>query len=104
MKNLPSARFTARAPASALRERFPAPAKPARTVPCQCSRAGMAKETEPLIDIKEVALRLGLKVRGVRSMITRRVIPVLRLSKTCLRFRWSEVEAAINRYRVEAFQ
>jgi excisionase family DNA binding protein len=59
----------------------------------------MANETEPLIDIKEVAVRLGLKVRQVRTLVYRKVIPVLRLGHRTLRFRWSEVEQAVNRYR-----
>lgn len=63
--------------------------------------ASMANEahTEPLIKIAEVATRLGLKRRGVEGMIARKVIPVIRLSARCLRFRWSEVEGAVNRYR-----
>jgi len=60
----------------------------------------MAKEIEPLIKIEEVAERLSLSVEGVRKFARRRVIPSVKLGYKCLRFKWSEVEAAVNRYRV----
>jgi excisionase family DNA binding protein len=61
----------------------------------------MAKEIEPLIKIEEVAERLALTVHGIRKLARRRAIPSVKLGYRCLRFKWSEVEAAINRYRVK---
>ena len=61
----------------------------------------MAKEIEPLITIGEVAANLKLTRRGVEGMVARRLIPAVKLSRRCLRFQWSEVETAINRYRVK---
>jgi excisionase family DNA binding protein len=59
----------------------------------------MGKEIEPLITIDRVAELMGLSKRGVEKMMARKQIPSVKLSRRCLRFRWSEVEAAINRYR-----
>jgi len=59
----------------------------------------MAKEIEPLITIDRVAELIGLSRRSVERMVARRQIPAVKLSTRCVRFRWSEVEAAINRYR-----
>ena len=59
----------------------------------------MNAANEDLLTIEEVAKRLALKRRGVEKLVARRVIPALKISRRCLRFRWSEVEAAINRYR-----
>jgi excisionase family DNA binding protein len=59
----------------------------------------MGKEIEPLITIDRVAELMGLSVRGVEGMVSRKVIPAIKISRRCLRFRWSEVEAAVNRYR-----
>lgn len=55
--------------------------------------------TEPLITKSEVALRLGLTEGGVKQLLLRRVIPVIRLGHRTIRFRWSEVVAAVDRYR-----
>lgn len=55
--------------------------------------------SEPLITKAEVARRLGLPEIGVKNLVRRRVIPVIRLGHRTVRFRWSEVEAAVDRYR-----
>jgi excisionase family DNA binding protein len=55
--------------------------------------------SEPLIRIEEVAKRLGLSRRGVEALVARRAIPAFKISRRCLRFRWAEVESAIERYR-----
>jgi len=59
----------------------------------------MAKEIEPLVEAGEVARRLSMKICAVRKLARTRVIPSVKLSYRCVRFKWSEVEAAINRYR-----
>jgi excisionase family DNA binding protein len=59
---------------------------------------------EPLIKIEAVAKLLGLTTRGVESLVARRVIPALKISRRCLRFRWSEVEAKIEQYRQKEIQ
>jgi len=58
-------------------------------------------EIEGLLTIVQIAEKLNLTRRGVEGMVARRLIPVVKLSRRCLRFRWSEVETAINRYRVK---
>jgi hypothetical protein len=51
---------------------------------------------EQLVNIEFVACKLSLSPSGVRKLVARRVIPVLKLSNRCVRFRWSEVEAAMS--------
>jgi len=57
---------------------------------------------EPLLKIEQVAERLSLTTRGVEGLVARRVIPALKISRRCLRFRWPDVEAAIEQYRQNA--
>jgi predicted DNA-binding transcriptional regulator AlpA len=57
---------------------------------------------ERLIKYEEVAARLGMPRRGVELLVQRRAIPVVKLSKRCHRFRWSDVEAAVAKLTVKA--
>jgi excisionase family DNA binding protein len=61
--------------------------------------ASNATQPEELITKEQLAKRLNLTVAGVKNLIQRRAIPVLRLGHRTIRFRWSEVEVAIERYR-----
>jgi excisionase family DNA binding protein len=54
-----------------------------------------SRAQEDLLTADELAKRLGLKRRGVQSMTARRILPVIRLSGRCLRYRWSDVEKAL---------
>ena len=62
----------------------------------------MLRIAEQLIDKKQLAERLNLKVRGVESLIKARRIPVLRITKKIVRFSWPRVEAALAAYEVKA--
>ena len=55
-----------------------------------------------LIDKKELADRLGLKVRGIESLVKARRIPVLRITAKTVRFDWPRVQAALAGYEVKA--
>ena len=57
---------------------------------------------EQLIDKKQLAERLGIKVRGVESLVRARRIPVLRITNKIVRFSWPSVEAALASYEVKA--
>jgi excisionase family DNA binding protein len=57
---------------------------------------------EQLITIGVVAGRLGLTKRGVEGLVSRRVIPAFKISRRCLRFRWSDVQAAIEKYELRS--
>jgi len=57
-----------------------------------------ANQPEQLITKEELASRLSMTPDAIKNLVYRRVIPVLRLGHRTIRFRWSEVEAAINRY------
>jgi len=53
-----------------------------------------------LLTKDELAKRLNLTRRGVECLVARRVIPVIRLSRRCVRFNWTRVKEALARYEV----
>ena len=57
---------------------------------------------EPHIKAAEVAQRLGMPESYIKDLARRRAIPVVKLSKRCHRFKFSEVEAALARLNVKA--
>jgi len=66
-------------------------------------RLKLAQQTiqpQHLLNKREVAARLGLTVRGVECLLARRVIPVIRLSRRCVKFNWDRVKEALARYEV----
>jgi hypothetical protein len=56
---------------------------------------------EKLMNKQELAERLGLKVRGVESLVRARRIPVLRITNKIVRFSWPRVEAALANFEVK---
>ena len=58
-------------------------------------------ETE-LLTIDELAAKLRTKRRAVERMIAARKIPVIRINRRVLRFRWRDVEAALGKLTVKA--
>ena len=58
-------------------------------------------ETE-LLTIDELAAKLRTKRRAVERMIAARKIPVIRINRRVLRFRWRDVEAALAKLTVKA--
>jgi len=48
-----------------------------------------------------LAEKLGVKVRGVECFVASGKIPVIRLSRKCVRFRWPDVERAIRRFEIK---
>ncbi|HEX3817672.1 MAG TPA: helix-turn-helix domain-containing protein [Chthoniobacterales bacterium] len=57
---------------------------------------------EELLKYPEVAKRLRLERKAVVALVKRRAIPAIRLSPRAIRFRWSEVEAALAKLTVKA--
>jgi excisionase family DNA binding protein len=55
-----------------------------------------------LLTLDQVAEKLGCKGRAVERMIEGRKIPVIRINRRVLRFRWREVEAALAKLTVKA--
>jgi excisionase family DNA binding protein len=53
-----------------------------------------------LLTKDELAKRLRLTRRGVECLVARRVIPVIRLSRRCVRFNWDRVKEALARHEV----
>jgi len=56
-----------------------------------------------LTDLDGVARKLGVSKRFVQSLIKRKIIPVIRLSKRCNRFDLDRVLAAVKKYEVEEY-
>ena len=50
-----------------------------------------------LVSLKVMANHLGISIRHVQNLRVRRLIPVIKLSSRCLRFRIAEVEAALEK-------
>ena len=55
-----------------------------------------------LLTIDELAAKLRTKRRAVERMIAARKIPVIRINRRVLRFRWRDVEAALAKLTVKA--
>jgi len=49
-------------------------------------------EKDNLIKVAEVAERLGITKMGVYGMVFKNKIPAVKISKRCLRFRYSDIE------------
>ncbi len=54
-----------------------------------------------LVTKDQLAKLLGLKRRGVECLVAKRKIPVLRISRRCVRFRVRDVMQALSRFEVE---
>lgn len=50
---------------------------------------------------EEIAKRLKLTRRGVECLLARRLIPVIRISRRCVRFSWEAVKAALAKLEVK---
>lgn len=55
-----------------------------------------------LLTKAELAVRLHVTVRGVETLTARRKIPVLRISRRCVRYDWAKVQAALLNYEITA--
>ena len=56
---------------------------------------------EDLLTKDDLAKRLKLKRRGVECLVARRLIPVIRISRRCVRFSWQAVKAALARHEIK---
>jgi excisionase family DNA binding protein len=50
----------------------------------------------------QLAQRLGMKRRGVECLVKNGRIPVIRISKRCVRFSWPKVEKALGKLETGA--
>lgn len=53
---------------------------------------------------KEIANLLHMTVRGVDCLVARKKIPVLKISRKCVRFDAERVIAALNKFEIEEIQ
>lgn len=58
-------------------------------------------EGNRLATLDEVAAALGVKKRFVQSLVARKAIPVIRISKGCTRFELPRVMAAVRRFELQ---
>jgi|GEM_PF-2453467 len=65
----------------------------------------MLQHTKPhdngLLSLREVADHLRISERHVQNLRARRLIPFIKLSTRCLRFRLSDVERAVDKLTVK---
>jgi excisionase family DNA binding protein len=59
------------------------------------------QDDQYLLTKQQLAERLGLKVRGVESLIERRKIPALKISGRCVRFNLRRVLEALNKFELK---
>jgi len=60
-----------------------------------------AADSEGLLTKDDIAKRLKLTRRGIECLVARRLIPVIRISRRCVRFSWEAVQAALARVEVK---
>jgi excisionase family DNA binding protein len=53
---------------------------------------------------QDVAKRYNISVRTVERLIHDRLIPCIKFNARCVRFRWPDVEAAVNRLVIKEVQ
>jgi len=53
-----------------------------------------------LIDTPEVAQRAKVCPRTVQNWTSQKLIPVIRISARCTRYRWQDVEAALAKFTI----
>jgi len=58
-------------------------------------------EFQDFLTIDELAHRLKLRRRGIEGLVARRIIPVIRISRRCVRFSWKAVKEALARYEIK---
>lgn len=56
----------------------------------------------PLLNKQQLATELGLKVGGVDSLTRKKKIPVLRVSRRCVRYDLEKVMEALSKYEVKS--
>jgi excisionase family DNA binding protein len=59
------------------------------------------QDDQYLLTKQQLADRLGLKIRGVESLVEARKIPALRISGRCVRFSWPRVLAALSKFEMK---
>jgi excisionase family DNA binding protein len=63
--------------------------------------ASGAANSHDLLTKDELAKRLKLTRRGIECLVARRIIPVIRLSRRCVRFSWEAVQRALAKLEVK---
>lgn len=72
----------------------PVPMRPKEQTP-------QVDDAERLADLKIVARRLGVSPRYVQQLARRKVIPVIKLGRRCVRFDLDAVMKAVARFEVQ---
>ena len=67
----------------------------------QAGGTGAGRASERLLKRHELASRLAMSSRGVAEMTRKRMIPVIRLGRKCVRYDFAKVKAAIDRFEIQ---
>jgi len=65
------------------------------------AKSRLPDDSDHLADLQYVARKLGVSKRYVQTLIRRRVIPVIRLGRRCIRFDLDRVMHAIKRFQID---
>jgi DNA-binding transcriptional MerR regulator len=58
-------------------------------------------DAEGLIDTPELAERAKVSPRTVQNWTARKIIPAIRISPRCVRYKWQDVERALAKFTVK---
>ncbi len=61
----------------------------------------LASSQDGLLTKDDIAKLLRLSRRGIEELVRRRVLPVYRISRRCVRFRLSDVLVALDRFKIK---
>ncbi|PYJ44068.1 MAG: hypothetical protein DME86_01230 [Verrucomicrobia bacterium] len=61
----------------------------------------LVETNHELIDTPEVAQRAKVCPRTVQNWASQKLIPVIRVSPRCVRYRWQDVERALAKFTVK---
>jgi hypothetical protein len=59
-----------------------------------------AQNLQHLVNKATIAKMLSMKIRGVECLVARRVIPVIRISRRCVRFDPVSVRESLRAYEI----
>ncbi len=62
----------------------------------------LSSGNENLMNKAQLAEKLALTVRGIECLVEQKKIPVLRISRKCVRFSFPRVIAALQKFEVQS--
>ena len=74
---------------------------PSNTEETHAGGTGRERASERLLKRHELAARLAMSSRGIAELTRKRMIPVIRLGRKCVRYDFAKVKAAIDRFEIK---